>query len=218
MRYENMESTQTSFLEVHPASLFPSRELDGQRLILATGGLKCSALYGNTGPVGCLLKTLVASSIWRSTSYSLTWRMKATKSGQLYCQLSPSARPIGGTGASSWLTPSAEDGKRGGDMVMAKKWVQGKKIPSVYQRLRTEILGDWQTPRANSSTGKCVHGDGGPDLQTAVAWTTPVAADAQGSTGGGQTRSLRTDTHGAGGQLNPDWVECLMGFPIGWTK
>ena len=21
----------------------------------------------------------------------------------------------------------------------------------------------------------------------------------------------------AGGQLNPDWVECLMGFPVGWT-
>ncbi|MNJ00557.1 hypothetical protein D3C73_1599170 [compost metagenome] len=20
-----------------------------------------------------------------------------------------------------------------------------------------------------------------------------------------------------GGQLNPNWVECLMGFPIGWT-
>lgn len=22
---------------------------------------------------------------------------------------------------------------------------------------------------------------------------------------------------GQKGQLNPDWVECLMGFPIGWT-
>ena len=22
---------------------------------------------------------------------------------------------------------------------------------------------------------------------------------------------------GNGGQLNPDWVECLMGYPLGWT-
>lgn len=31
---------------------------------------------------------------------------------------------------------------------------------------------------------------------------------------GGNHRSLRTDV---AGQLNPEWVEWLMGFPIGWT-
>ena len=124
----------------------------------------------------------------------------------------------------------------------------------------------------------------------AVTWATPCRADAKGSTGGGQGRSLRTDVsmwptptvsdatggrttskgkkyptslNGAvrglnpkfptpkkrdwrtgdkpearraiakregkwpspdlndvaapGGQLNPDWVEWLMGWPIGWT-
>ena len=25
-------------------------------------------------------------------------------------------------------------------------------------------------------------------------------------------------TQGNGGQLNPDWVEWLMGFPVGWTN
>lgn len=45
-------------------------------------------------------------------------------------------------------------------------------------------------------------------------YTTPCAADSQGSTGGGNRRSLRTDV---AGQLNPAWVEWLMGFPIGWT-
>lgn len=51
-------------------------------------------------------------------------------------------------------------------------------------------------------------------LPNAVLWTTPCAADAKGSHGGGNRRSLRTDV---GGQLNPTWVEWLMGFPIGWT-
>jgi hypothetical protein len=75
-------------------------------------------------------------------------------------------------------------------------------------------------------------------------WATPSAADCQGTTGGGQTRSLRDDIRQwpspasrdfrsgrgrqenghspqlaevIGGQLNPDWEECLMGFDIGYT-
>jgi hypothetical protein len=50
----------------------------------------------------------------------------------------------------------------------------------------------WPTPRANSGNAPCVHGKGGLDLQTAVG-------------------------AGADGQLNPDWVEALMGYPQGWT-
>lgn len=50
-------------------------------------------------------------------------------------------------------------------------------------------------------------------LSTAVKlFTTPCA---EGSTGGENHRDLRTDI---GGQLNPTWVEWLMGFPIGWTE
>jgi hypothetical protein len=45
-------------------------------------------------------------------------------------------------------------------------------------------------------------------------YATPTAGCATGSSGGGQTRDLRTDV---GGQLNPTWVEWLMGFPLGWT-
>lgn len=45
-------------------------------------------------------------------------------------------------------------------------------------------------------------------------FTTPCAADAQGTHGGDNHRSLRTDV---AGQLNPTWVEWLMGFPPGWT-
>lgn len=46
----------------------------------------------------------------------------------------------------------------------------------------------WPTPHANCHTGAGEHGEGGDNLQTT-----------------------------AGGQLNPDWVEILMGFPVGWT-
>ena len=46
-------------------------------------------------------------------------------------------------------------------------------------------------------------------------FTAPCAADAQGTHGGDNHRSLRTDV---AGQLNPTWVEWLMGFPPGWTE
>ena len=46
----------------------------------------------------------------------------------------------------------------------------------------------WPTPHRNCSNGAGEHGDGGKNIQTAV-----------------------------NGTLNPDWVECLQGFPLGWT-
>lgn len=83
----------------------------------------------------------------------------------------------------------------------------------------------WPTPIAGSC-GMTATTGGRPiekstKLQTQVMleerklYTTPCAACATGSTGGGNYRDLRTDI---GGQLNPTWVEWLMGFPIGWTE
>lgn len=39
--------------------------------------------------------------------------------------------------------------------------------------------------------------------------------EAEGSMTEGERRNMG---RGNGGQLNPDWVEWLMGFPIGWTE
>lgn len=47
----------------------------------------------------------------------------------------------------------------------------------------------WPTPKCQNRNSPCKHGEGGPDLQTVCS-----------------------------GQLNPDWVEQLMGFPEGWTN
>ena len=81
----------------------------------------------------------------------------------------------------------------------------------------------WPTPNslaASNDLNLCCSGDkrDKPNkLGWAVKWATPNAADAVGSHGGGQSRSLRTDVSGQGGQLNADWVELLMGFSQGWT-
>jgi hypothetical protein len=49
-------------------------------------------------------------------------------------------------------------------------------------------------------------------------WPTPTATDHKGG-----YRDLNNPKNGeqlanqVGGQLNPTWVEWLMGFPLGWT-
>ncbi|WP_029422101.1 hypothetical protein [Alicyclobacillus macrosporangiidus] len=80
----------------------------------------------------------------------------------------------------------------------------------------------WPTPHGNCHTGAGGHGEGGANLQTAVMWNTPAAQDAKNATlpESQKTRdTLPGDVarSGAKGALNPDWVEALMGLPVGWT-
>src|SRR5690606_7463573 len=91
-------------------------------------------------------------------------------------------------------------------------------------RTEEREFSSWPTPHANCHTGAGTHGDGGPNLQTAVKmWPTPAAQDGKNATLPPSQKNrdtipgavIRT---GENGQLNPAWVETLMGFPIGWTE
>ena len=79
----------------------------------ATCGRKCAALLPSCGPVGCLGKMLLASSIWGSTKRSLTWQKRDTLFSHSYFRLAVSAH---GMSASELLssrlmfpTPLASD-------------------------------------------------------------------------------------------------------------
>jgi hypothetical protein len=84
----------------------------------------------------------------------------------------------------------------------------------------------WPTPTA-SLGGPEPEGKTGRKLATMVAkFPTPCATDhktgyPQDSAAGVAQRAKRAkplrDTAAPGGQLNPTWVEWLMGWPIGWT-
>ena len=85
----------------------------------------------------------------------------------------------------------------------------------------------WPTPKASASGPDYARmnreGSGGDDLATAVARglvPSPGANDWRSGKGfdpkeRGHSPQLR---HLADGQLNPTWVEWLMGFPLGWTE
>ena len=86
----------------------------------------------------------------------------------------------------------------------------------------------WPTPHANCHTGAGSHGDGGDNIQTAVRmWPTPTTRDHKGANSDKHLakarghhdqlpNAVRMQGH-KDGQLNPTWVEWLMGFPTGWT-
>jgi hypothetical protein len=81
--------------------------------------------------------------------------------------------------------------------------------------------GSWPTPTASEYTGPGNAGQGGDNLRTAV-WRTPQARDGN-PRGASDPRRREAQGHSVslhdqiGGQLNPTWVEWLMGFPIGFT-
>lgn len=198
------------------------------RKMTATSGQRCSELYRNSGPLGWLAKTLLESSQWRSTRCYLTWRISATPSKRLLFRLAPSMPRTGETDAPSWPTPAAMDCKGANSM---------KHLTREGKRNHTDQLANavklWATPRASCSTGAswAPNRQGSPDLQTMVRmYPTPTTgAGMCGGTGNYQQlkaleeagqiteEERRSMAAGNGGQLNPTWVEWLMGFPTGWT-
>lgn len=90
--------------------------------------------------------------------------------------------------------------------------------------LRTKVLvGDIQEPEAMAMlNGKSPLEAQGklpasyPRKQ--VRWPTPTTQDAANNGGPSQYRRNSLPLNAAaGGSLNPEWVEWLMGFPAGWT-
>lgn len=63
----------TSSQEVSPASPFPLPAGERVRRTAVTSGLTCSVPFTRSGPVGLLVRTLVASSRWYSPARRLTW-------------------------------------------------------------------------------------------------------------------------------------------------
>ena len=179
----------------------------------ATYGQKCARLLTNCGPVGCLGKMLLVSSIWGSTKRSLTWQRRDTLFSHSYFRLAASAR---GMSASELLssrlmfpTPLASDTSTGKDAKSLDVYLSENGI----FRKRNRNGSIWSLP-----------------LSAAVFYLTPVASDGFRSTLKPSAYDPKKKNGNLSAQvifqenpvsdtaaLNPDWVEWLMGFPRGWT-
>ena len=104
----------TLFAEAIPASHFLQPGSAEARKMTVTSGQKCIGSWLPSGPVGCLLKTLLATSAWASTKCYLTWKAKATPAGRLLFQLAPSMPNIEGIGSGLLPMMVAYDATPGG--------------------------------------------------------------------------------------------------------
>ena len=96
-----------------PVSPSPPPENGRALRMNATCGRKCAALLPSCGPVGCLGKMLLASSIWGSTKRFLTWQKRDTLFSHSYFRLAVSAHGMSAKELSSSAmllpTPLASD-------------------------------------------------------------------------------------------------------------
>lgn len=145
------------------------------------------------------------------------WGM--TRTGHVFQHLTLE-RPISATGSGLLPTPKASDAKR-----MDCLSERNRKSPCLESTVNM-----WPTPKASDGNkrGK-VSNHPRNGLPGAVAnFPTPNASDADKWSNEtleerkAKGRQIRLNTAvspqgGNGGRLNPDWVEWLMGWPIGWT-
>ena len=171
-----------------PAIPFPWLESKKGKTTTVTSGLRCCGLSESCARVASSVRMYLESSRLPPGKWSRIWSAQAITSSCFIMKLRLS---VHGTG------------ERGFSSSASQMWPTPR--ANEYKDTLQSV-----PPSRQKDPGKC-------NLTQRVAmklFTTPCAADAQGTHGGDNYRSLRTDV---AGQLNPMWVEWLMGFPIGWT-
>ena len=212
MRKQDLKQS-PSFPAASPASPSPPRENGRVLRMNATCGRRCAELLPNCGPVGCLGKMLLASSIWGSTKRFLTWQKRDTLFSHSYFRLAASAH---GMSASELLssrlmfpTPLASDKSTCRDAANLDVFLSDNGI----FRKKNKDGSIWSL-----------------SLSAAVYYLTPAASEGYRSTLKPEAFRDKSPATNLSAQiihqekplsekaaLNPDWVEWLMGFPQGWT-
>ena len=219
---ENAESTTyqqpTLFAADSLASLTVLPGSAEAQKMTATSGRNIAALLPNADPVGCLVRMCLESERLFSTRCYLTWMIWDTPRGRLLFRLAPSMPRIDGRGSS--LLPTPTDSSKGGGS--SRSGDRKNEIPTLQGMARVGELDMWPTPQVSRGDYQNSHGRIALKLSGAVKlFPTPKSSDATGGPAyhkpPGRMGGFQLKEMVRGGQLNPRWVEWLMGFPDGWT-
>ena len=162
-------------------------------------GRKWLELLNVPGQLGSWLRMCLESSAWNSTRCYLTWNASTTPHGRLLFRLSASMPSTEESGFGLWATPQAFDA------------TGIQRSPEAAQRAQAGRA----TPGRNGGAPK--------NLREQIhLWPTPTARDWKdgASIGSAPENGLLgrvVNPSPATGSLNPNWVEWLMGYPVGWT-
>jgi len=116
------------------------------------------------------------------------------------------------------MFPTPVDASKGGGSSRSGNRIN--EIPSLQGMARA---GRWPTPTRrdwkNGKASQATHNKNSRPLNEAVVkWPTPQANDSRTPCFSGSKRAKGMLPTIVGGSLNPDWVELLMGWPLGWTS
>ena len=199
--------------EVSPASRSVSPDDERDLMIPATCGRKCAGLFRNSGPIGCLAKMLLGSSIWGSTKRYLIWKKSDTLFKHSYFRLAVSAHGMNAQELLSsrlmFPTPLASDKSTARNAMNLNVFLSDN---GIFRKINPNGA-IWSLP-----------------LSAAVFYLTPIASD--GLRSDFPPEIMLKSKNGANlaaqiikqekptsekAAINPDWVEWLMGFPRKWT-
>ena len=215
-------------LTLFPVDSHASRSLspgsEEARKMTVSSGRKCYELYGKSHPLGFLVKTCLESSIWHSTRCFLAWKTKDTPRKRLLFQLAVSMPRTNGNGCAFWPTPSVGAALCGGtgNFKTLKAMQEAGLITEVERRQLSQGNGgktnpgllEWMMGYEQEFTGLI---------------PTPTSSEYRGAAmnrvfqkGGGYRHRLcellELTPLGKIGLMNPEYLEWLMGYPIGWTE
>ena len=239
--FQTATSSQQDTL-VNPLVLPASKEA---RKMTAISGRKYLPLLKQNSLAGAFSRMFMDTSAWASTKCYLTWRGKVTPAKRLLFQLVPSMPRTDETEFGLWPTPLAQEAKHSTPTDWEMATSHAGTAFSLRVKVAKANLEMWATPRTTDGTGgpRKLDEKGrrisqtNPDLVFGAnladqvrMWPTPTTRDHKGGYLGGRIRDgkVSMDTldvavqhtdnqHKTGGQLNPQWVEWLMGYPEGWT-
>ena len=184
-----------------PVSLFPAWEKEQEKMMTVISGRRCYELLKMLDLPGLLAKTLLDSLQWRMAehlkTYALHWKMKGTIYKRIIFQLAVSERGIEGTEYGLLLiTPTASESYQDKDKFIKRmeKYNNGTTMPNLTTQINTLL----PTPTARDYKDR-----------KGTEWSLQHSKQHLG-------REIH-HIEGIGKSLNPDWVEWLMGYPIGYT-
>ncbi len=203
------EDELTSLPEDSPARISVLQEREPELTANAPGsGAKCSGWFAKYAPDGSSWKIPQLSLFGGLEEFSETWPKAGTMRNGLCWEQTMLEPRTAERESGYWATPSNRDWKDTPGMSVDGENPDGTKRKRLDQLARQVYHGGtttrqkWPTP----STGGIRNGSSSCEVINQIA--------KEGRINETERRSMRA---GNGGKLNPDWVEWLMGWPIGWT-
>jgi len=225
----------SSLADSHAKTSAPPVNRQGSKVNVVGYGPSAPVLLGSFAPGTRSLKTsqtcLMENGELGFSEFSGTFpRSGMMRSGTVY-QLPSLARTITEIGCGFWPTPLAQEGKHGAPT----EWEMTTDHAATRESLRVQVNKRtfyWRTPdSSNGGSPKAFlegkrYRESGHAIQIRLSdqvkmWPTPAASRCRGAPlnryYGSPTYKRNLDeavrTSEACGQLNPTWVEWLMGFP-----